>query len=70
MRWRGLLLAAAAIAVALPSVALRQCRTSRTTGSMDTLVDVAAVADYLTVTPGWVYEHANELGAGRIPSTA
>ena len=37
---------------------------------MDTLVDVAAVADYLTVTPGWVYEHANELGARRIPSTA
>lgn len=29
-------------------------------------VDVAAVAEHLAVTPGWVYENANELGAYRL----
>ena len=32
------------------------------------LVDVATVAKYLAVTPGWVYEHADELGARRLGS--
>jgi hypothetical protein len=31
-----------------------------------TLVDVQAVADYLSVSPGYVYEHADELGARRL----
>jgi hypothetical protein len=30
------------------------------------LVDAAAVAAYLGVTPGWVYEHKEELGARRL----
>lgn len=34
-----------------------------------TLVDAAAVAEYLGVDRGWVYEHADELGARRLPST-
>lgn len=32
------------------------------------LVDVGIVADYLLVTPTWVYEHAAELGAYRLGS--
>jgi hypothetical protein len=32
------------------------------------LVDVATVADYLAVSSGWVYEHADELGARRLGS--
>lgn len=30
------------------------------------LVDVKTVAEHLAVTPGWVYDHANEIGARRL----
>lgn len=40
----------------------------RSTRAMEPWVDVATVAEYLSVTPGWVYEHAAELGAGRLGS--
>lgn len=30
------------------------------------LVDVVAVAEYLAVTPDWVYAHADDLGARRL----
>lgn len=32
----------------------------------ESYVDVAAVAVYLSVAPGWVYDHADELGAFRL----
>jgi hypothetical protein len=43
-------------------------RTDSTPVTRVSLVDAAAVADYLGVERGWVYEHAGELRARRLGS--